>query len=94
MRIGDLTEHIVNDQLCHEISRLQIRRTCNLQSCLSKPYNVTRRRGRRRRWEISAWSSVSVLKPFSLLDNVSFFVISVMYHVVLVNNIEQFDVYL
>jgi hypothetical protein len=56
------TEQIMNDQLCNEIVRPQIRRSCNIQPCLSKPNNVTRRRGRRRRWDIGPWSSVNIFK--------------------------------
>jgi hypothetical protein len=54
------TDQVVNDQLCNEIIRPQIRRPCNIQPCLPKPYNVTRRRGRRRRWDFDPWSSVTI----------------------------------
>jgi hypothetical protein len=54
------TEQVVSNQLCDDITRPQIHRTCNIQPCLSKSYNVTRRRGRRRRWDIGPWSSVNI----------------------------------
>ncbi|CAF1629492.1 unnamed protein product, partial [Adineta ricciae] len=54
------TEQIVHDQLCNGVIRPQIRRSCNVQPCSSISYNVTRRRGRRRRWEVSPWSQCNV----------------------------------
>lgn len=50
----------MNNQLCNDISRTPIRRSCNIQPCLAKPINATRRRGRgrRRRWDIGPWSLV------------------------------------
>jgi hypothetical protein len=54
------TKQEMNDQLCKDINRPQIRRLCNTQPCLSKSNNVTRRRSRRRRWDIGAWSSVKI----------------------------------
>ena len=52
------TQQVVNNQLCQDIVRPQIRRSCNNQPCSSKPPNVNRRRGRRRRWDIGPWSLV------------------------------------
>lgn len=56
----NFTEQIVNNQFCNDLIRPQIRRTCNIQPCLSKSFNGTRRRGRRRRWDIGPWSSVNI----------------------------------
>ncbi len=56
------TEQTVNNQLCNDIVRPEIRRSCNLQPCLSKSNNVTRRRGRRRQWDSGPWSSVTIEK--------------------------------
>jgi hypothetical protein len=54
------TKQEVNDQLCIDINRPQIRRSCNIQPCLPNSYNVTRRRTRRRRWDVGSWSSVKI----------------------------------
>jgi hypothetical protein len=54
------TEQVVNNQLCNHIIRPPIRRSCNIEPCLSKSYNTTRRRSRRRRWDIGPWSSVNI----------------------------------
>ena len=55
------TEQIMNSALCNDLIRPQIRRPCNTQPCLPRPLNVTRRRGRRRRWEIGPWSQVNLV---------------------------------
>ncbi|CAF3570110.1 unnamed protein product [Adineta steineri] len=56
----DPIEQTVHDQLCNDTIRPQIRRSCNIKPCVPKPYNVTRRRGRRRRWEVGLWSPCNV----------------------------------
>lgn len=61
---NEFVERIVDDQLCQNITRPQIRRPCNSQPCPTRPMTLNRIR-RRRRWDVGPWSSVSVLYRFN-----------------------------
>ena len=91
------TRQIVSDYLCRDLIRPQNQRVCNTQSCIiTQFFNSTRNhiggiRGRRRRqWDVGPWSSVR--NTFHLLYYYFLSFSSVMFHVVLGNNIELYVV--
>lgn len=88
------TQQVVNDKLCNDVIRPQTRRVCNTDPCLPSSFNIKRRRGRGRRWDVGPWSSVNIFYKKQFHRLTCFLVhFSVMYHVVSVNKIAKFDVW-